>query len=378
MKIAYIGQKGIPAKAGGVERHVEEVATRMAKNGHEVFVYVRNNYTDKKLHEYKGIKLIHLPSIPTKNLDAISNTFFATIHALFQNYDVIHYHSIGPTSLSVIPKILKIKAVIISTFHCQDYLHKKWGAFARTYLYFSEKLTCTIPDETITISQILSDYAKDKYGTSPIAIPSGAEIRFNPSDDTLNFWNLQKNEYILLASRLIRHKGVHYLINAFNHLCEKNLNQGKKLVIAGDGSFTDDYISDLKDLAKDNKNIIFTGTVGGEKLEQLFSHCYLFVQPSEAEGMSLALLEAMGYGNAILISDIIENTDVLKGTGFIFQNKNEKDLEDKLLYILNNPELAKKAGKNSRALAQDIYDWDEIVLRTEAVYKTVQDKKGKK
>ncbi|MFZ2881719.1 MAG: glycosyltransferase family 4 protein, partial [Candidatus Moraniibacteriota bacterium] len=285
MKIAYIGQKGIPVKTGGVERYVEEVATRMARNGHEVFVYVRNNYTDKNLHEYEGAKLIHLPSIPTKNLDAISHTFFATMHALFQNYDVIHYHSIGPTSLSIIPKILKIKAVIISTFQCQDYFHKKWGVFARAYLRFSEKLTCTIPDETIAISQMLYDHAKEKYGSSPVIIPNGAEIRFNPNHDALANWNLQKNEYILSASRLIRHKGVHYLINAFNKLCEKNLNQGKKLVIAGDGSFTDEYVGYLKDLAKNNKNIIFTGTVSGKKLEQLFSHCFLFIQPSESEGM---------------------------------------------------------------------------------------------
>ena len=90
MKIAFIGQKGIPAKSGGVENHVEEVAARLAQKGHEVFVYVRNNYTEKNLEDYRGIKLVHLPSISTKHLDAISHTLFATIHALFQKYDVIH------------------------------------------------------------------------------------------------------------------------------------------------------------------------------------------------------------------------------------------------------------------------------------------------
>ncbi|MFZ2882687.1 MAG: glycosyltransferase family 4 protein, partial [Candidatus Moraniibacteriota bacterium] len=89
------------------------------------------------------------------------------------------------------------------------------------------------------------------------------------------------------------------------------------------------------------------------------------------------LLEAMGYGKAILISDIPENTDVLKGTGFVFHNKDEKDLGDKLLFALNNPELAKKAGEDSRALAQELYDWDKIVLRIEKLYREVQDRKSK-
>ncbi|MFZ2226058.1 MAG: glycosyltransferase family 4 protein [Candidatus Moraniibacteriota bacterium] len=378
MKIAYIGQKGIPTKTGGVERYVEEVATRMAKRGHEVFVYARNNYTDKDLGEFEGVKIIHLPSIPTKNLDAISHTFLATIHSLFQNYDVIHYHSIGPTSLSFIPKLFSRRTAVIATFQCQDYFHKKWGTLARAYLRFSEKVTCTVPDKTIAVTQDLRDHAKQKYQKELVLIPNGAEIRFNADDEALLEWNLEKDEYIFSASRLIRHKGIHYLINAFNQLCAKKMNQGKKLVIAGDGSFTDEYVAYLKNLAKDNKQIIFTGTVSGEKLEQLFSHCYLFVQPSESEGMSLALLEAMGYGKPILISNISENVSVLRGSGFVFENKNEKDLEAKLLDILGNPEVAKKAGKESQEIAKEFYDWDRIVEQIENLYKLAQNEKIKK
>ena len=378
MKIAYIGQKGIPTKTGGVERYVEEVATRMAARGHAVFVYARNNYTDKDLAEFEGVKIIHLPSIPTKNLDAISHTFLATIHALFQNYDAIHYHSIGPTSLSFLPKLFSRKTAVIATFQCQDYFHKKWGALARAYLRFSEKLTCTVPDKTIAVSEELQTYAKKKYQKDLVLIPNGAEIRFNSDDDTLHNWNLEKDGYIFSASRLIRHKGIHYLISAFNQLCAKNLNQGKKLVIAGDGSFTDDYVNELKKLAKDNENIIFTGTISGEKLEQLFSHCYLFVQPSESEGMSLALLEAMGYGKAILVSNISENVSVLRGSGFVFENKDAKDLETKLLGILNNPEAAKKAGEESQKIAKEFYDWDRIASQIENLYRLARSEKLKK
>ena len=127
MKIAFIGQKGIPAKFGGVERHVEELATNLAQMGHEVFVYARKNYTDNNLKEYKGIKIILLPSIPSKHLDAISHTFLATIHSLFQNYDAIHFHSIGPTFLSFLVRIFGGETKLVATYHCQDYYHQKYS-----------------------------------------------------------------------------------------------------------------------------------------------------------------------------------------------------------------------------------------------------------
>lgn len=99
MKIAFIGQKGIPAIAGGVEKHVEKLASRLVAEGHEVTVYVRSHYTPKSLEIFEGVKLVHIPSIHTKHLDAISHTLFATLHALFTHYDVIHYQSIGPSIL---------------------------------------------------------------------------------------------------------------------------------------------------------------------------------------------------------------------------------------------------------------------------------------
>ena len=152
MKIAFIGQKGLPAKNGGVEKHVEEIAKRMAKLGHEVFVYVRNNYTSKELTELEGFKLIHLPSIPTKHLDAISHSFLASVHALFCDYDVIHYHGIGPAFFAWLPKLFKSKTVVVATFHYQDYHHKKWNAFAKFCLRLGERVACTATDQTIAIN----------------------------------------------------------------------------------------------------------------------------------------------------------------------------------------------------------------------------------
>lgn len=376
MKIAFIGQKGIPVtKPGGVERHVEELATRLAERNHEVFAYVRNNYTDRHLKEYAGIKLIHLPSIGTKHMDAISHTFFATLHALFCKYDVIHYHSIGPSSLSFIIKILKPKTVLVATYHSQDYFHQKWGVIAKACLKLAEYITCNIPDKTIAVSQSLGRFVRKNFQKEAVVIPNGFSVTETKETAELEKWGLIKNEYIFTASRLVRHKGIQYLIEAYKNLYDQNLHKGKKLVIAGDGAFTDDYVKFLHHLASGNKSIIFTGAQSGKALSQLFLHCYLFVQPSETEGLSIALLESMGYGKTALVSGIPENLEAIGSNGFAFRSGDAKDLEEKLHGLLNDPVLVRENGELAKIEVSKKYDWEKITTQTEALYKNLMNHK---
>ena len=371
MKIAFIGQKGIPAKSGGIEKHVEEVAVRMAALGHEVFVYVRNNYTPKEMTMYKGVHLIHLPSIGTKHLDAISHTLLSTIHALFSRLHVIHYHGIGPTALSWIPRILKPRAVVIATFHCQDYYHQKWGTFARKCLQFGEYVTCKVPQKTIAVSKALKQFAKEKYGSETVVIPNGADIRYAEQIDAISQWGLKDKKYILSVGRLIKHKGVHYLIEAFKQLEDTaKIPNNFKLVIVGEGFHTDDYVRYLHTISKGRENIIFTGAQTSEPLEQLFSHAYMFVQPSESEGMSIALLEAMGYGLTPLVSDIKENMEVIGQDGYSFASKSVTELRDKLAYLISRNEEVQETGAKAKNRIEQEYSWDSIVLKTIETYKS--------
>ncbi|PIP26996.1 MAG: glycosyl transferase family 1 [Candidatus Moranbacteria bacterium CG23_combo_of_CG06-09_8_20_14_all_39_10] len=377
MKIAFIGQKGIPAKSGGVENHVENLAVELAQKGHAVFVYVRNNYTDKNLMEYKGVKLIHLPSIPTKNLDAISHTFFAIVHAIFQKYDVVHFHSIGPNSLNFLIKIFKPKTALIATYHCQDYLHQKWGAFARTYLKLGEYMTCKITDKTIVVTKTLQKFVRDKFKKETVVIPSGVRVAKNANTNELEKWGLKENEYIISVSRLIRHKGIHYLIEAFKNLEDRNLTGGKKLVIVGDGFYTSDYVAELKKIAEVSKNIIFVGAQNGEALSQLFSHSYLFVQPSNFEGLSIALLEAMAYGKAVLVSDIAENVEAVAEAGVLFKQGDVVDLENKLAELIGNQERVNALAQAGKERAEKLYNWNELAYKIENVYKEAINRKNK-
>ncbi len=373
MKIAFIGQKGIPALSGGVEKHVEHLAVHLRQLGHEVTVYTRPWYTSREKHSWQGVRLISLPSLHTKHWDALSHTFLATVHALFQDYDVIHYQSIGPSILSFIPRILKPKTRVIATFHSRDYFHKKWNAFAQLCLKVAEFFTCHIPERTIAVSEYLAGYAKHFYGCNAIAIPNGAEVEPVYRQDVLNEYGVRAGQYFLSVSRLVAHKGIHYLIKAFIELENTNkLPNNYKLVIVGthtDTKETKEYEEYLKVMAADRPNIIFTGELSGEPLMTLFTQAGIFVQPSEDEGLSVALLEAMAFGLPVVVSSIPANVELARGgAGAIFENKSVESLKQEMAYYVNRPDEAEKLGQVAKERIETHYSWEAIAQKTLEVY----------
>ena len=363
-KIYMIGQKGLPAASGGVERHVEELAIRLVKKGHNVFVYARKGYSGKKIAKYKGIHLIYLPTLYFKGIEAGVHSLLATIHVLFQKADIIHYHAIGPASFCFIPRILKRRSKTVFTFHCQDYRHQKWGFIARSYLKMGEAIGCKWAHKVITVSKNLRRYVKEKYGVYAQYVPNGvSEIKKIKGDKTLKRFQLKEREYFVTVTRLIKHKGVHYLIDAFN-----KLDTDKKLVIVGDVSYTDNYKKLLLKKAAGNKNIIFTGELKGKKLLEVFSNAYTFILPSEAEGLSIALLEAMKLGHCCIVSNIDENLEVVEDVGISFKNKNVKELSKKLEFTLKNPKEVKRLGKEAKRLVEKSYSWEAITSQIEQLY----------
>lgn len=409
MKIAMIGQKGLPAIWGGVERHVENLSTRLVQNGHQVTVYCRCWYSAPpcptqveagppkqtgeaswKRPKYQGLPrrqagviLRFVPSIHTKHLDAFSHTFLATLDALRQDFDVIHYHGVGPALLSWLPRIFKPRAKVVVTFHCLDRLHGKWGFLAKLILHLGEWCACRFPHQTIVVSQTLKKYVEKKYHCPAIYIPNGIEIAKTVSDQSLKTFGLEKNKYLLAVSRLISHKAIHYLIKDFSRL-KKNqpaLAKDLKLAVVGEGSFTDDYVRYLHQISRHLPEVVFTGWQTGQNLAELMANALFFVHPSQSEGLPLAALEAMSYGQAVIASNIPEHQEIIRDQRFLFSRPDVKsgsrlkrrddqiaDLEKKIIWALKNPEILKVAGIQNRRLVEKEYRWDEIVDLTESLY----------
>ncbi|MBI2410346.1 MAG: DUF5011 domain-containing protein [Candidatus Kerfeldbacteria bacterium] len=370
MKIAMIGQKGIPATWGGVEQHVDHLSQELRALGHEIFVYSREYYVSPSFvaaynKQQAGIQVISLPTIQSKNIDTIVHTFLATMHAiLFVKPDIYHFHSVGPSLLSWLPRVLRPRAKVIVTFHCEDRLHQKWGRFARFMLTLGEWTATHFPHQTITVSKTLTAYALEKYGCTGVYIPNGVDIvaPLAPAQITEQ-WGLTQGNYMLTVARLVRHKGVHHLIEAF-----KKTTTDKKLVIVGGSTHTDEYVQYLHKLAGDDRRIIFTGFQRGTVLNELFANAYLYIQPSESEGLSVAVLEAASFARPIVASDIPANAEIVAGNGLLFRNMDTTDLQKQLLFGLEHTAQMREAGKQLQRHIQKEYNWQAIAKEVNTVY----------
>ena len=312
MKIAMIGHKVVPSRLGGVEIVVEELSTRLVNLGHQVDIYNRKN-KNKLIKEYKGTKIITIPTINKKGIEALIYSFLASLKVIFGKYDIIHYHAEGPYVMIFIPHLFKIKTVV--TIHGLDWKRSKWGTFATKYIKFGEKMAAKYADEIIVLSKNVQKYFKKTYNRRTTFIPNGVNEAIVKKPKIIKEkYNLSNKEYILFLARIVPEKGLQYLIEAY-----KNINTNVKLVIAGASSQTDNFYNDIKKKVSDDKRIIMTGHVEGELLEELYSNCLLYVLPSDIEGLPISLLEAMSYGCNTLVSNIEENKQIVKNYGNTFK-----------------------------------------------------------
>jgi glycosyltransferase involved in cell wall biosynthesis len=353
-----IGQKGLPATYGGIERHVEELARRFVARGHRVTAYCRPHYTPPGA-VLDGVELVRLPSVNTKHLDAITHTAVATGHVLLSGADIVHYHALGPSALAWCPRLAGRRVVV--TVHGLDWRREKWGTIASAMLRFGEWTARTFPHATVVVSRTLEEHFA-RHGTPHLHyIPNGTALPPPGPSGPLAELGLEAGKFLLFVGRLVPEKGLHVLLQAHRDAAPE-----WPLVIAGAGHFTDDYVSACRRAAGPGAR--FLGPVYGATLAALQQNAALVIVPSSLEGLSIALLEAMSYGTPVLGSDIPENREVLSGVGETFRTGDAADLGCRLRALLEDEEHRVTMGRRGRERIATEYDWERVVDRTLSLY----------
>ena len=310
-----------------------------------------------------GVRVVPVRTIDKKGLAALSSSFFATLAAIKDKPDVIHYHAEGPCVPLPLAKRAGIRTV--ATIHGLDWQRAKWGKLASTYIKMGEKAAATKADGLIVLSKPAQSYFQEAYGRTATLIPNGIEAKQpRPVNLIRERWRLEAGSYLLYLGRLVPEKRPELLIEAF-----KGLGTDKKLVIAGGGSDTSEYEASLREAAQGDPRILFTGFVNGGPLEELYSNCYAYVLPSDVEGMPMSLLEAMAYGRCCVTSDIPECADVLAGNGVTFEKGCVRSLRAALQDLLTDIDRDAALGAAARAHVEKTYNWDSVVERTLELYR---------
>lgn len=365
MRIAILGTRGFPNVQGGVEKHCEGLSVNLVKIGCDITVFTRKPYVNNKVKEYNGVKLIALPALRHKYLEAFLHTLIGVFAAFRYHPDILHIQAIGPALFTPLARMLGMKVVVTS--HGSNYKHLKWGRFAKLILRLGEFSGITFANKLIAISKLIADEIREKYKRNVVFIPNGVEIpKVTMSDNFIKKYGLIKGKYILSVGRFVPEKGFHDLIDAFN----KGNFDDWKLVIVGGADHEDRYSLGLKKKAERNKNIVLTGFLTGKPLQELYSHAGLFVLPSYYEGLPIVLLEAMSYGLSCIASDIPANKNIELSDNRFFKTGDVNAIAEKIEEFINRPFKEEERKRQIDIIAEQ-YNWGKIAEDTLRVYKSV-------
>jgi len=363
MKIAFSAVKNI-MRGGGIEKYTSELGSRLVQRGHEVTVYTMRHYGDVP-ERYLGMRIVSVPSFAAPCLQKLSCSATAAINSSWKKkYDIVHFHSFAPGAFAWLPRLRGAKCVL--QLHSLEWKRKRWGTVGSSVVKILEKLALSQSHINTAVSRTQCAFYRTHRGIEMQYIPTAADVKPKTEASEIFRLGLEPNTYILFACRLVPEKGAHYLVSAF-----RRLDTDMKLVIAGDAQGAVEYRKKLIELAGGDSRILFPGFVEGRLIEELFSHCYMYVQPSEVEGLSLSILEAMSYGHCCLVSDIPENLEAIGDAGFHFMNRNIDDLTDRLCCLLEHSEDVASVNIGAKERIRQHYSWQSISEQIEKLYLSI-------
>jgi glycosyltransferase involved in cell wall biosynthesis len=358
LRIAFIGGRGVISKYSGIETYYEEVGQRLTGMGHEVTTYCRTYFTPR-VREHNGMKVVRLPTIRSKHLETLLHTLLSSLHVLARPCDVVHYHALGPALFSFIPRLAGKKTVV--TVQGLDWQRKKWGHVASTVLRLGERAAISLPTTTMVVSRVLRQHYRNGHAAETAYVPNGGLLRELRAPNKILEWDLDPGGYVLYLGRVSPEKGCHLLVEAF-----EQLDTDTKLVLAGASSYCDEYSRELRTHASSRIKIL--DWVSGDALDELLTNAMLFVLPSDIEGLSLALLDAMGAGLCVLVSDVPENREAVEDAGFTFRSGDAADLAHRLQFLMANPAVREAAAQAAKRRIREQYQWSGIARQVEHIY----------
>jgi glycosyltransferase involved in cell wall biosynthesis len=359
MKIAILGTRGIPANYGGFETFAEECAAGLVARGHEVTVYCRSHYVPKSMRQFRGARLVVLPTLKWKYSDTVIHTLLSVTHSLFCGYDAVLICNAANSIYAWMPRLMGIPVVV--NVDGIERRRRKWNWLGRSYYRVSEQISTWFPNTIVTDARVIERYYREQYQADSVFISYGAVTEKAQGTEILQKLGLSPRDYFLYVSRLEPENNAHLVIAAF-----EKVTTSKRLLMVGDAPYARDYIRSLR--RTQDPRILFPGAVYGSGYRQLQSNAFCYIHATEVGGTHPALVEAMGQGNMVIANGTPENVEVLGGAGLIYEKNNSEDLARLLQEIADNPEKWQHLGDKALNRAKSLYSWEDVVTQYERLF----------
>lgn len=355
--VDVIGLKGFPAEfvgSSGIEFYVQHIILNSASNLQ--FNCYGRTWAKTNFKTPSNTKVILLPTVKTKILDALIYSFFASLATCFSDSKTVWTHSTGTSVFSFLPKLFGKK--IIYTVHRAEWQSDKWNRIEKRLLLYTHLLIIKWANVVTTVSSKLKETIKNQIQNDKdikLILPglnSPKKISSEQSYRVMKYYSIKKNKYILYLGRITPEKRIEWLIKAFSTIKSSSL----QLVIAGDESNTTEYFNKICKLAQINKNIKMIGSVFGNEKEAILQNCLLYVLPSSIEGNSISLLEAISYSkNCVVASENIDIEIASQKNVFVFKGCSFSNFKNIFTFALKRSLLSQnqKIGVNKN------YNWSK-------------------
>jgi len=363
MKIAMLGTRGVPASYSGFETCVEELGSRLVQRGHEVTVYCRAHHITYREPSYQDMRLVMLPTVRNKYLDTIVHAFLSSLHACTQRYDIALYFIAGNSLVSWIPRLAGQRTVL--NVDGLDWKREKWPSLAKQYIRFAERMATVLPSGFVTDSLAVQQYYKDTYGADSPCIAYGSDVTRRPPGECLSRYGLEKDRYILFVGRLVPENCAHHLVGAFQRIRRP---PDLKCVIVGSSAYAEEYITWLHSQA--GPDTLFTDYLFGEGYQELGSNALVFVETSAVGGTHPAVVEAMAFGNCVVVNGTPENRETIGEAGLAYDgDQGGPALAEILQMLLDQPEQIERYRELATRRAATHYSWNAVTDNYEAMFR---------
>ncbi|WP_178987965.1 glycogen synthase [Winogradskyella schleiferi] len=403
MKALFFTREFPPYVYGGAGVHVEYLAGELAKLMEvEVRAFGDQDSSSKNLSvkglPYENSDFDHADDKLKAIFKTLSTDLLMSADPI--DADIVHCHTWYSHFAGILAKLCYGVPLVVTTHSLEPLRPWKREQLGRGYDASSwiEKTAIEMADSLIAVSEetkedVLKHFDVDEHKVK--VVYNGIDLeQYVVVDDTsvLEEYGIDKNKpYVLFVGRITRQKGIIHLVNAI-----KYIDKDTQVILCAGAPDTPEIGKEMEDAVKEasktRDNIVWIDKMLDKKdVIQLYSHADVFCCPSIYEPFGIINIEAMACETAVVASAVggIKEVVVEGETGLLISLEQQKsapfepvnadqfskDLAAGINKVINDKELQHRMAKNGRKRVEDYFDWRAIAKQTEAIYKSLIDKK---
>lgn len=365
LTIAMVGTRGVPAAYGGFETAIEEVGRRLADRGHDVVVYTRGSESREK--EYLGMRVVHLPAVPVKQIETLSHTGLSVLHLIFRRRPDATF-VFNAANSPFLPLLRLRRAPTALHMDGLEWRRSKWGPRGRAYYRWAEQFGVRTADALIADAPGIADYYQHQFEVPTEMIRYGAPILDSIPDRDVAEMGLTRDGYHVVVARFEPENHVLEIVEGY-HASEAKL----PLVVVGSAPYSAEYTQRIQSIADRDERIRLVGGVyDQELLDALYANAATYLHGHSVGGTNPSLLRAMGAGTAVIGFDVPFNREVLGDLGWFFADAS--DVAKHVVSAEADTEARTTLGTAVRDRAREHFRWDSVADEYEALARRIADR----